>query len=60
MVPCAYFDQLERLLDEQLDERQQVTVEDHVEGCPTCQQRLEELTLVAERNAGPSTYVITG
>jgi eukaryotic-like serine/threonine-protein kinase len=48
MVPCAYFDQLERLLDEQLDERHLVTVEDHVEGCPTCQQRLEEITVARD------------
>jgi eukaryotic-like serine/threonine-protein kinase len=52
MVPCAYFDQLERLLDEQLDLRQQVTVEDHVEGCPACQQRLEELTLSRSETQG--------
>ena len=48
MLPCAYFDQLERLLDEQLDEREQVTVEDHVEGCPACQQRLEEVTVARD------------
>ena len=33
MDPCLSFDQLERLLDEQLDDRQQEAVEDHVEGC---------------------------
>jgi serine/threonine protein kinase len=44
MVNCAYLDLLDRLLDEQLDDRQHEAVEDHVEGCPCCQQRLQELT----------------
>jgi eukaryotic-like serine/threonine-protein kinase len=48
MVPCAYFDQLEHFLDERLDERQQVTVEEHVERCPACQQRLEQLTVARD------------
>ena len=54
MGPCMSFDQLARLLDEQLDDRQQEAVEDHVEGCPTCQQRLEELA-VARNERGPSS-----
>jgi len=43
MVPCIPLDQLERLLDEQLLEREQEAVADHVEGCPNCQRRLEDL-----------------
>ncbi|HKI16579.1 MAG TPA: tetratricopeptide repeat protein, partial [Isosphaeraceae bacterium] len=41
-----FLDQLERLLNEQLDDRQVLAVEDHVEGCTTCQQRLTELAAV--------------
>src|SRR5438034_11545194 len=43
MVSCVPIDQLERLLDEQLDEREQEAVADHVEECSSCQRRLEEL-----------------
>ena len=45
MGACMSFDQLECLLDEQLDDRQQQAAEDHVEGCLNCQQRLEELAV---------------
>jgi len=57
MDACVSLDQLECLLDEQLDDRQQEAVEDHVEGCPTCQQRLEELAVArneARARARPS------
>ena len=43
MVPCLPFDQLERLLDEQLAEADQEALADHVEGCPSCRRRLEDL-----------------
>ena len=46
MDSCAFFDQLDRLLDEQLDDRQYEAVEDHVEGCAVCQRRLEGLMVV--------------
>jgi anti-sigma factor RsiW len=42
---CVSLDQMERLLDERLDERQHQAVEDHVEGCRNCQQRLEEFAV---------------
>ena len=45
MDPCLSSEQLECLLDEHLDDRQQQAVEDHVEGCATCQQTLEELAV---------------
>jgi serine/threonine protein kinase len=41
---CTSLDDLERLLDERLDDLQRISVEDHVEGCLTCQQRLEEIS----------------
>jgi serine/threonine protein kinase len=53
MDACVFSDQLERLLDEQLDDRQQEAVEDHVEECPTCQQRLEELAVAREETRAP-------
>ncbi len=46
MDSCVSADQLERLLDEQLDDRQREAVFEHVERCTTCQQRLEELAAV--------------
>ena len=44
MDPCLSPEQLQRLLEGQLDDRQRAAVEDHVQGCPACQQILEELT----------------
>jgi hypothetical protein len=44
MDPCLSPEQLQRLLEGQLDDRQRTAVEDHVQGCPACQQILEELT----------------
>jgi Protein kinase domain len=52
MGPCASVDQLERLLDERLDDRQQVAVEDHVEGCSACRQALEELAVARDEVQG--------
>ncbi len=46
MVACVFFDQLERLLNEELDDRQREAVSGHVERCTTCQQRLDELAAV--------------
>lgn len=46
MDSCAFFGQLDRLLDEQLDDRQYEAVEDHVECCALCQRRLEGLMVV--------------
>jgi serine/threonine protein kinase/WD40 repeat protein/tetratricopeptide (TPR) repeat protein len=43
MDSCVSIDQLERLLDEQLDDREQEALADHLEYCPDCQQRLEWL-----------------
>ncbi len=45
MDPCMSCEQLECLLAEHLDERQQQAAEDHVEGCVNCQQTLEELAV---------------
>ena len=45
MGPCMSFDELECLLEEHLDHRQQQAAEDHVEGCVSCQQTLEELAV---------------
>ena len=62
MVPCISFDQLERLLDEQLLERELEAVAEHVEGCPNCQQRLEELAAArdeARRRTSPG-HVLPG
>ena len=42
--PLPEPDQLQRLLQVQLDDRDRRAVEDHVQGCPACQQMLEELT----------------
>jgi len=45
------------LLNEQLDDRQHEAVENHVEGCATCQERLEELAVAqneARTRARPS------
>ncbi len=50
MDRCAFFDQLDRLLDEQLDDRQYEAVEDHVEGCAVCQCTLDGL-MVARNEA---------
>ena len=41
-------DQLERLLDEHVDDGQREAVEDHVEGCLICQRTLEELAAAQE------------
>jgi eukaryotic-like serine/threonine-protein kinase len=45
MGSCMSIEQLECLLDERLDDRQQQAAEDHVEGCANCQQTLEELAV---------------
>jgi hypothetical protein len=55
MDTCIALDQLERMLDEQLDDRMQKAVEVHVEGCPSCQQNLEQL-LVARNGAWVKAY----
>jgi WD40 repeat protein/serine/threonine protein kinase len=48
MSPCPPPDQLERLLDEQLDDTQHRHVTEHVGSCPGCQRALEELTNASE------------
>jgi len=60
MDSCVSGDQLERLLDEQLDDRQWEAVSSHVERCTTCQRRLEELAAVWNQvpaNAHPTPEV---
>jgi eukaryotic-like serine/threonine-protein kinase len=46
---CPSPDLLRRLLADQLDEPQEVTIGDHVEACPLCQDELERLTETANR-----------
>jgi WD40 repeat protein/serine/threonine protein kinase/tetratricopeptide (TPR) repeat protein len=55
MDPCVAIDQLERLLDEQLDDSQREALADHVERCPDCQQRLERLIVPRVAAAPPQT-----
>src|SRR5262249_8542177 len=50
MTPCPFRDQLVPFLGERLDDAAQVSLMAHVETCPECQARLEELTA-----AGPAT-----
>jgi tetratricopeptide (TPR) repeat protein len=51
MVRCPNDEELARLLDEQLDTTDQDGLVAHVEDCPACRERLEELT------RGPSLQV---
>jgi WD40 repeat protein/serine/threonine protein kinase len=44
MSRCPTLEQLERLLDEQLDEGESRGVSEHVGSCPRCQSALERLT----------------
>jgi anti-sigma factor RsiW len=44
MNPCPFAPKLKAWLAEQLSAAEALTVEAHVEGCPTCQQSLEKLT----------------
>ena len=57
MMPCLPFDQLERLLDEQLAERDQEALADHVEGCPSCRRRLEDLAVAWTARPGKRRLV---
>ena len=43
MPSCPSPEQLIRLLDEELDEADEALIVVHVETCPGCQHRLEEL-----------------
>src|SRR3954449_9271733 len=44
MVRCPNDEELARLLEEQLDTSAQDGIVSHVDGCPACRERLEELT----------------
>jgi WD40 repeat protein/tetratricopeptide (TPR) repeat protein len=52
MQGCPSDEQFEGLLAEQLGAADRDAVETHVEGCPTCQQRLAELADGGTRSAG--------
>ncbi len=52
---CPPPDELERLLDEKLDEDGQRSLSLHVDACPQCQQALERLTL----DSGPSLQCLS-
>jgi len=49
--PCPPADDLERLLAEQLSTAERETVEMHVEGCSTCQDRLDRMSGTPPRAA---------
>src|SRR5262245_10853591 len=46
-VACPSSETLERLLGETLGDAERAAVESHVEACPACQERLEQLVTVS-------------
>src|SRR5262245_3634256 len=65
MASCPSPEQLVRLLDEELDEADEALIVAHVETCPGCQHRLEELVRghppkPTERGPAAALYTSSG
>jgi eukaryotic-like serine/threonine-protein kinase len=44
MIGCSSNEMLSRLLEDQLDREEHASIVDHIETCPSCQERLKDLT----------------
>ena len=44
MIGCSSNEVLSRLLEDQLDQEEHASIVEHVETCPSCQERLKDLT----------------
>ena len=44
MIGCSSNEMLSRLLEDQLDQEEHASIVEHVETCPSCQERLKDLT----------------
>ncbi len=53
-APCFDVRDLERMLADQLDDREREAIEAHIEGCPACQATLERITGGADSSADAS------
>ena len=56
MIGCSSNEMLSRLLEDQLDQEEHASIVEHVETCPSCQERLKELTSDDSQLAGWGSF----